>query len=84
MERVTNYEKIKAMNVEEMAEFLKSCVDENEAHNVACYDCINYGCHHSDPQYKGTDLYECDGCSCEGIGLDIVKWLESETDEEIK
>lgn len=78
---MTNFERIKAMSVEEMAEFLKSMVDDNETHEVACYGCVFYGCHHSDPQYKGTGLYECEGCSSEGIGLDLIKWLESEAAE---
>ena len=78
MADMTNYERIKNMSVDEMAEFLKSMVDENETHEVACYGCINYGTHHSNPKNNGTNLYECDGCSCEGIGHDIVKWLESE------
>ena len=79
---MTNFEKIKAMTVEEMADFLKSMVDDEESHNVACYGCPSYGCHHSDPQYKGSNLYECDGCENEGIGLDLVKWLESEVQED--
>ena len=58
----------------------KSMVDENETHEVACYGCINYGTHHSDPKNKGTNLYDCEGCSCEGIGHDIVKWLAIEVD----
>lgn len=78
---ITNYDRIKGMNVEQMAAFLKSMVDENETHEVACYGCINYGTHHSDPQNKGTNLYECEGCSCEGIGHDLVKWLNSEVKE---
>lgn len=78
---ITNYDRIKGMNVEQMAAFLKSMVDENETHEVACYGCINYGTHHSDPQNKGTNLYECEGCSCEGIGHDLVKWLNSEVEE---
>ena len=80
-EPITNYDRIKAMNVEQLAAFLKTMVDENETHEVACYGCINYGTHHSDPQNKGTGLYECEGCSCEGIGHDLVKWLKSEAEE---
>lgn len=78
---MTNYERIKNMSIEEMEDFLKSMVDENETHEVACYGCINYGTHHSDPKNKGTNLYECESCSCEGIGHDLVKWLESEVQE---
>ena len=78
MADMTNYERITNMSVEEMAKFLKSMVDDNETHEVACYGCINYGTHHSDPQNKGTNLYECEGCYCEGIGHDLVKWLNLE------
>lgn len=70
---MTNFESIKAMTVEKMAEFIKSMVDDSEVHCVACYGCVHYGTHHS---------YECDGCPDEGIGLDLVKWLESEVDTE--
>ena len=75
---MTNFERIKGYSVEEMAEFIRSMVDDGETHEVACYGCINYGTHHSDPAYKGTNLYECEGCSCEGIGLDIVAWLNAD------
>ena len=79
---MTQFEKIKTMTIEEMAEFIKSMVDDSEVHCVACYGCVHYGTHHSDPQYKGTPLYECDGCPDEGIGLDLIKRLESEVEEE--
>ena len=75
---MTIFEKIKSFSVEEMAEFIRSMVDEDSSHGVACYGCVNYGTHHSDPQNKGTGLYECEGCYCEGIGLDIVKWLNAD------
>ena len=75
---MTNYERIKAMSIDEMAEFLRSMVDDDETHEVACYGCFAYGTHHSDPQYKGTNLYDCNGCSNEGIGLDLVAWLNAE------
>lgn len=78
---ITNFDRIKAMNVEELAQFLKTMVDDNETHEVACYGCINYGTHHSDPKNKENGLYECEGCSCEGIGHDLVKWLNSEVEE---
>ena len=77
--KMTNYERIKAMSVDEMAKFIRSMVDENETHDVACYGCVHYGTHHSDPDYKGTNLYECEGCECEGVGLDIVKWLNKDS-----
>lgn len=78
---MTNYERIKNMSVEEMAEFIKTMVDDDETHDVACYGCINYGTHHSDIKNKGTCLYECDSCYCEGVGHDLVKWLNLEVEE---
>ena len=72
---MTIFEKIKSFSIEEMAEFIRIMVDDSEAHECACYGCINYGTHHSDPKNKGTNLYECEDCVCEGVGLDLVKWL---------
>lgn len=79
---ITNGDRIRAMSDAELADFIRSMVDENETHEVACYGCVNYGTHHSDPQNKGTTLYECEGCSCEGVGLDILKWLKQPAKEE--
>lgn len=45
---------------------------------VGCYGCIYYGTHHSDPENKENGLYECEGCDCEGVGHDLVKWLNKE------
>ena len=72
---VTNADRIRAMSDEELAEFIQNMVDGSNSHNVACYGCINYGTHHSDPANKGTYLYECEGCTNEGIGLDVLMWL---------
>ena len=74
--QMTNADRIRAMSDEELAEFIQNMVDGSNSHNVACYGCINYGTHHSDPANKGTCLYECDGCENEGIGLDVLKWLQ--------
>lgn len=71
----TNADRIRAMTDEQLAEFIRRMVDGSNTHEVACYGCIHYGTHHSDPENKGTDLYECDGCRSEGIGLDVLKWL---------
>lgn len=79
---MTNFEKIKNMTIEEMAKFLESMLNGENNHNVACYDCINYGTHHSDPKNKKNGLYECEGCDSEGIGLDLVKWLKKEIDND--
>ena len=78
---MTNYERIKNMSVEQMAKFLTTLLDEENQHNVGCYDCIFYGTHHSDLANKGTNLYECDGCYCEGIGYELVKWLMKEVED---
>ena len=80
-EPMTNADRIRAMSDEELAEFIRSMVDESNSHHVACYGCINYGTHHSDPANKGTYLYECDGCENEGIGLDVLKWLKQPSEE---
>lgn len=81
-EPITNADLIRAMSDEELAEFIRSMVDGSNNHNVACYGCINYGTHHSDPANKGTYLYECDGCENEGIGLDVLMWLQQPAEGE--
>lgn len=78
----TNADRIRAMSDEKLAEFIRSMVDGSNNHNVACYGCINYGTHHSDPANKGTYLYECDGCENEGIGLDVLMWLQQPAEGE--
>ena len=80
-QKKTRADKIRAMSDEKLAEFIRSMVDENNSHNVACYGCINYGTHHSDPANKWTPLYECDGCENEGIGLDVLMWLSRPAEE---
>ena len=77
----TNADRIRAMSDEELAEFIQNMVDGSNNHNVACYGCINYGTHHSDPANKGTYLYECEGCTNEGIGLDVLMWLQQPAEE---
>ena len=78
----TNADRIRAMSDEELAELIRSMVDESNSHNVACYGCIYYGTHHSDPANKGTYLYECEGCENEGIGLDVLMWLQQPAEGE--
>lgn len=80
---MTKFDRIKSMSIEEMATFLQCLVDDTLTHEVACYGCINYGTHHSDPENKGTNLYECEGCECEGIGLYLVAWLNLEVDADV-
>lgn len=79
---MTVFEQIKKFSIEEMAEFVRCIMDNDDDVEVACYGCIHYGTHHSDPQNKGTGLYECDGCCWEGIGLDLIKWLNAELPKE--
>lgn len=79
---MTNADRIRSMSDEELAEFIRSMVDGSNSHTVACYGCINYGTHHSDNANKGTCLYECDGCENEGIGLDVLKWLQQPAEGE--
>lgn len=73
---MTNAQATRLMTDEELADFICSMVDGSNTHGVGCYDCIYYGTHHSDPLNKGTGLYKCEGCSCEGVGLDVMKWLQ--------
>ena len=82
VEQPTNADRIRAMNDEELAELIRSMVDGSNSHNVACYGCIYYGTHHSDPANKGTYLYECEGCENEGIGLDVLMWLQQPAEGE--
>lgn len=84
IDQITNYDNIRNMPVDKMAEFLTSLLDGENNHNVGCYDCMNYGTHHSDPQNKESGLYECEGCYNEGVGLDLVKWLKKEAENVIK
>lgn len=79
---MANADRIRAMSDEELAEFIRSMVDGSNSHSVACYGCIYYGTHHSDPANKGTYLYECDGCENEGIGLDVLEWLQQPAEGE--
>ena len=78
----TNADRIRSMSDEELAEFIRSMVDGSNSHNVACYGCINYGTHHSDPANKGTYLYECEGCTNEGIGLNVLMWLQQPAEDD--
>ena len=77
----SNADRIRSMTDEKMAKFIQNMVDGSNSHNVACYGCINYGTHHSNPANKGTYLYECEGCESEGIGLDVLMWLQQPAEE---
>lgn len=75
---MTNYMYITTMKPYELAEFLRSILDPDEVPEIGCFNCINYGTHHSDPANKGTNLYECDGCPNEDVGLNLETWLMKE------
>lgn len=75
---MNNYMYITTMKPHELAEFLCTLLDPDEAPEIGCFNCINFGTHHSDPAYKGTNLYECESCPNEGVGLDLEKWLMKE------
>ena len=79
---VTNAERIRAMSDEELAEFIRSMVDGSYNYDFACYKYTNYATHHSDPANKGIYLYKCDGCESEGIGLDVLMWLQQPADND--
>lgn len=70
---MTNYERIKSMDKRELAKFIDSLVNGKNEHDVGCYGCIDYGTHHSDPNDKN---YSCNGCYSEGIGHDVMKYLD--------
>ena len=78
---MTNADRIRAMTDEELAILIESMVDGSNSHNVGCYGCIYYGTHHSNPEYNDNGLYECEDCECEGIGLDVAKWLKRPAEE---
>lgn len=80
IDKMTNYDNIRNMTVDKMAEFLTSLLDGENNHNVGCYGCAYYGTHHSDPQNKAIGLYECEDCYFEDIGLDLIKWLNEDFD----
>lgn len=67
--RMTNYEKIKSMTVEEMAEWLDKMLNQEREDWDApgCYDCINYGTHH----------FPKDCGDCEYLG-GLKQWLNRE------
>ena len=78
----TNADRIRAMSDEELAEFIRSIVDGSYNYNFACYEYTNYATHHSDPANKGIYIHKCDDFESEGIGLDVLKWLQQPAEEE--
>lgn len=69
---MNNFEKIKSMTLDEMAEFLIVQFDQFEEH-FGCYSCINYGTHHHNPQ-------ECGDCEYYTCGGNIKQWLQQESE----
>lgn len=77
----TNADRIRQMSDEELAEFIRSMVDGSYNYDFACYKYTNYVTHHSDPANKGIYLYKCDDCESEGIGLDVLMWLQQPAED---
>jgi Lar family restriction alleviation protein len=85
----TNADRIRGMSDDEMANWLDSLFNErrDDWKPIGCYNCINYGTHHSDSANKGTRLYECDGCDFEGsqengYKYGILNWLKQPAKED--
>jgi len=76
---MTNYEKIKSMTVDKMADFIEGLQSDNDASGyIGCPHCSAYGTHHADKSYIGTaheHLYECKDCEFEN---GLVQWLQRE------
>ena len=67
---MTNGDRIRQMNDEELAGFLTKALDQerDDWNPIGCFHCINYNTHHQNER-------ECGDCEWFG-GLE--KWLESE------
>lgn len=86
---MTNADKIRGMTDEELADWIDGMLnqDRDDWNVPGCYSCINFGTHHSDPQNKGTNLYECADCPHEGShenGLKhgVLSWLQQPAETE--
>lgn len=71
---MNNYERIKQMTIDEMAEFLRKNFDEYEEH-FGCADCTSYETHHYPSECEEEQCYWLK------IGCSIKKWLLSEVEE---
>jgi len=69
---MTNFEKIKAMTVEEMTEWLEKQNDQerDDWQSIGCYHCCNYRSHHHNPR-------ECGDCEWYN---GIKGWLNREVE----
>jgi hypothetical protein len=67
---MTNYEYIKSLTVEQMAEWLDKIFnqDRDDWDSIGCYNCINYGTHHCNER-------ECGDCEYYG---GLKQWLKRE------
>jgi D-tyrosyl-tRNA(Tyr) deacylase len=70
---MTNFEKIKAMSIEEMTEWLDKSTnqDREDWEDIGCYHCCYYGTHHAP--------VDCQRENCEWLG-GIRQWLNREAD----
>jgi len=69
---LTNFEKIKAMTVGEMTDWIEKQNDQerDDWESLGCYHCINYRTHHQNPRECGD---------CEWFS-GIRSWLEREAE----
>jgi len=72
---MNNYEKIKQLDIKELALFLQENFDSDEE-NFGCLSCTSYETHHY------PELCKKDNCYWLKISGSILKWLESESEEE--
>jgi len=87
-EPVTNADRIRAMSDEELAEWIDKMFNEgrDDWEPIGCYSCIHYSTHHSNPENKGTYLYECAACPHEGsyengLKYGVRAWLQQPAKE---
>lgn len=69
---ITNYERIKSMTVEQMAEWLDQILnqDRKDWDEPGCYHCVIHGTHHENEE-------GCGGCEFWG---GLKQWLEREVE----
>ena len=65
----TNYNRIKNMNIVEMAEHFQKIFDPHKE-RFGCGSCIDYGTHHH-PN-------DCGDCEWLNVGTNILKYLQQE------
>lgn len=74
---MTNFEKVKAMSIDELAEF----IDKQATEPIGDDFCSNY-CEHREPNYgcKFEQKHNGPNCAYDDLEL-IIEWLDSEVVE---